>query len=401
VVPTTPTDAPHGTEGATQRIVVVSHYFLPHVGGIEQVVARQCQSLRQRGHDVTLVTSAHRKVEPDATASFSAPFRVRRSRALNLLETRFGVPFPVPGPAMLRHLWREIGRADRVHLHDVFYLPSQLAFLVAWLRRRPFHVTQHVALVDHPNRLVMAVQKAIYRTVGGLMLRRALSVITYNVIVHDHVLGLGVDPDKAALINNGVDVTYFVPATPEEKRALRRRFQLPEERPVVLFVGRLVPKKGHDLVLSAASDSHTTLIVGEGVVTHDADRPNVVLFGPATQPQLRDLYRLSDLFVFPAAGEIFTLVMQEAMACGLPVITTDEPGYGRYGITPGMIRFCPRTPEAVAGAVRSLLDDDHLRQAMSAYSRRLAEVGFSWESNYNREYEMTHGGSLVGRRQAS
>jgi D-inositol-3-phosphate glycosyltransferase len=101
---------------------------------------------------------------------------------------------------------------------------------------------------------------------------------------------------------------------------------------------------------------------------------------------LLELYQAADVFVVPAVGEIFTLVMQEAMACGLPVVTTDDPGYAEYDLDLESIALVPRTTEAIDAAVTAVLADAARAARMSAYSRAVALDRFSWRQNYAGEY---------------
>lgn len=361
------------------------HYIPPHVGGMELVVANQAKSLVARGHDVTVLTCRHARGLD--RRSLVDGYVVKRTAAFNWIERRFGITFPLVSPIFFLRAWREIARADIVHLHDVFYTTTHLAALAAVLLRRPFHLTQHVALVEHPSRLVMAVQRAIYRLIGRPLFRRAASVVTYNANVQAHVLSHGAGPARVVLTHNGIDTDAFTPADADEKRRLRAAYGLPVDLPVVLFVGRLVPKKGFRLVAETAGPDHTTLIVGTGVdLDNLGSMPHVTAFGEAGRDEVLDLYRLADLFVFPTQGEIFTLVMQEAMACGLPVVTTDDPGYADYELDRDRIRLVPRTADAVRSAIADLLADRGLRDRMSEYSRELAVQRFSWHANYPNEY---------------
>jgi glycosyltransferase involved in cell wall biosynthesis len=142
-------------------------------------------------------------------------------------------------------------------------------------------------------------------------------------------------------------------------------------------------------VAAAATPSHVTLLVGEGDVAPDLRTgPGVTRFGPARGQQLVDLYRAADLFVFPAVGEIFTLVMQEAMACGLPVITADDPGYANYELDRTRISLVPRDAASISQEIDSLLADPVRRAVMAAYSRELATSRFAWAANYPAQHEV-------------
>ena len=369
------------------RALIVIHYFPPHIGGMEEVAVAQAASLARRGHPVTVLTCGHARGLPRREESDGCT--VRRIRAVNFIERRFGVTFPVIGVGGVLRVLREVRRADIVHVHDVFYPTSHATVLAARVLRRRYFMTQHVAMVEHPSRLVMAVQRFIYATVGAWALRRAERVVVYNAIVRGFVASLGVAGDRIVQNHNGIDTDRYAPAAETAaKAALRASYGLPPDRPVALFVGRLVPKKGFDLVMEAGCDEWTTLVVGDGAAAPLPPRPDVVLFGPADRQQLVDLYRLSDVFVFPAAGEIFTLVMQEAMASGLPVVTTDDPAYGEYGLDRSRIGFVERRPDAIRDAVRAVVTSPERAAAMGAYSRSVALERFSWERNYPTEYSV-------------
>lgn len=366
------------------KILVAMHYAPPHIGGMEAVVEKQTASLHAYGHDVTLITLKHNRNLK--TQEQLPTHRVRRFAALNFIENKFGITFPLVSPFSIFGINREVGKADIIHIHDVFYLLSHITATIATIRKKPIYLTQHVALVDHPNRFVMAVQKFMYHTIGIFILRKAKAVIVYNVNVKNFLVGLGVDKSKILQIHNGIDINAFSPGPTKLKKSLRARYNIPQQKPVVLFVGRLVHKKGFDLVASAGSKAYTILIVGTGKIpARYKNMRNVIFFGPATRNQLIDIYHLSDIFVFPAVGEIFTLAMQEAMACGLPVITTNDTAYQSYNINYELIGFTKREVSAIKLNIKQLLSVGALYQKMSAYSRALALERFNWNKNYKEE----------------
>jgi len=204
--------------------------------------------------------------------------------------------------------------------------------------------------------------------------------------VRDFLIAQGAAPDRVAMQHNGIDIEWFSPASGEAKSELRGRYGLPADRPVALFVGRLVPKKGARLVVEAAMPAWTTVVVGEGPDVVHPTPDHVVMFGPADRAQLRDLYRLADVFVFPAVSEMFTLVMQEAMATGLPIVTAEDPAYDEYDVDRDLVSFVPRAAASLTSAITAVVSDPVRRRAMGEYSRRLAEERFSWEANYESEY---------------
>ncbi|MDH6578061.1 glycosyltransferase family 4 protein [Kitasatospora sp. MAP5-34] len=356
------------------RVLLVSHYYPPHVGGIENVVRQEAVHLTARGVEVTVLTSGESGSVRDEEG-----VRVVRIAAWNGVE-RAGVPFPVPGPQLLTAALRWARRADVVHLHDCLYLTSWAAGLAALLTRTPQFVTQHVAMVEHPSGLVRAVQRIVYGVAGRALLRRARRVFTLNASVTGFVRGLGARPARLGHLPNGVDTALFRPAASAEERDLaRERFGLPPDRPLVLFVGRLVPKKGYDLLLAAHdADAFDLVFAGDGDVEALAGRPGVHALGPLPPEALAEVYRACDVFALPSTAEGFPLSVQEAMASGLPVLTTDDPGYAPYELDRSLVALTARDAGVLRGTLAGLVGDAGRLAEMRRYSLAYATTRFSW-----------------------
>lgn len=373
------------------RILLASHYYPPHVGGIENVVRNEAVHLARAGAEVTVLTSG-----PKTATVVEDGVRVVRIAAWNGAEARAGVPFPVLSPRVLTAALRWARWADVVHVHDCLYVTSWASGLAAALTRTPQVLTQHVALVEHPSPLVRAVQRGVYAVAGRALVRRARRVLVLNDRVAAFVAGHGARTGAVRHLANGVDTETFQPArTPAERDAARERFHLPPSRVLVLFVGRLVPKKGYDLLLAAADPTAYDLVfAGDGSET-TADRPGVRHLGALSPDRLADLYRACDIFALPSTAEGFPLTLQEAMASGLPSVTTDDPGYAPYGLDRTRVRLLPRDAGLLRATLRELAADEPLRAVMGHYSRTYATAGFSWGEHTARL--LTHYGEAIGR----
>jgi glycosyltransferase involved in cell wall biosynthesis len=125
----------------------------------------------------------------------------------------------------------------------------------------------------------------------------------------------------------GVDTEIFFPIRPEQKPELRARLGLTPDRPVALFVGRFVEKKGLHILsrMARLRPDIAWAFAGWGHMNpRDWELPNVMVFSNLGGPSIAPLYQASDLFVLPSKGEGFPLVIQEALACGLPVVCSAE-----------------------------------------------------------------------------
>jgi D-inositol-3-phosphate glycosyltransferase len=376
----------HRAEASTAAaVLVVCHYYPPHVGGIEEVARAEAHGLAEAGVPVTVLTSSPgaRRTGPDVAGEAGtagvAGVRVIRIPALNVLQ-RFGVPFPLFFlPSLLYHGWTEVRRAGVVHVHDTLYLSSWVVAVCCRLQRRPLVVTKHVALVAHPWPVVAWAQRIVYGTVGRFVSNSADAVFYVNTAIRENLLSHGTPPGRLAPLPNGVDLDVFAPAASGDERvALRRRLGLPADRPLVLFVGRLVHKKGYRRLVDAADaqDSWVAVLVGDGDAV--AATRQVMPCGARDRATVRLLYQACDVFALPSQSEGFPLTVQEAMASGLPVVTTDDPGYDMYGLDPALVTLLPAGSPRLGTALDALAADPGRRREMSLYSRRFAEENFNW-----------------------
>jgi D-inositol-3-phosphate glycosyltransferase len=362
--------------GPARRVLLVSHYFPPHVGGIENVVEGEAIHLAKAGHEVTVLTTA---AGAGAGVQYLPEgYSVVRLRTWNGIERRTGIPFPVPAPWTMWTGAKLVRNADVVHVHDILYLTTWFAAVAARLLGRPLVLTQHVQLIAHPRRMVEAVQRLVYATIGRIVIRSAARIAVINSGVAEFLRTLGARDDRIVLVPNGIDTDRFHPATAEDKQRLRRTLELPEHGVLALFVGRFVPKKGYDKLLRATGEGYTLVLAGGPTPAGFSDRAGIVFVGCRTQDQLADLYRACDLFVLPSESEGFPLTVQEAMASGLPVITSDDPGYGIYRLDRNRVAFIRPTVPEIRSTLERLAADGALRGRMARYSSSIAASRFSW-----------------------
>jgi glycosyltransferase involved in cell wall biosynthesis len=355
------------------NVAIFVHYLPPHVGGIEVVAENQAKSLAAAGEKVTVITSAC-AAEPGLSGS--ANYAVRRIRAWNYFEERWGAVFPVYAPSLIWHGYRAVRRADVVHVHDAFYLTSLVAAAWARVLRKPLILTQHIDIVPHPNPVVRLVQRLVYSTTGRFVLRSSRRIIVLNARVAEFLLGKGADGSVITFLSNGLDGAEFSPGNQDQKAELRRRYDLPAEKLLGLFVGRFVPKKGFETLLRLAPIPGFELVFAGGQAPDGHARADQHFLGVVDRASMPDIYRLCDIFVLPSEGEGFPVTAQEAMSCGLPVIITDDPAYEPYQLDPAFVRLVRPSARAIGAALRATVTDPGARQAMAAYSRQYALRNF-------------------------
>ena len=201
------------------------------------------------------------------------------------------------------------------------------------------------------------------------------------------------DPGRLALVPCGVAAGTFRPVDRDEAR---RKLGLPD-RPTVVYVGRLVPRKGVDTLVEAFAllpgrlDARLVIVGGEPGGSPEADRlsafaqelgvaERVAFAGSRPQGELYLYYGAADAVVTVPHYEPFGMTPLEAMACATPVVGARVGGI-KTSIADGETGYLvpPRDPEALAGRLSRLLSDPALRRRMGHAARRRIEEHYTWE----------------------
>lgn len=198
----------------------------------------------------------------------------------------------------------------------------------------------------------------------------------------------GIEDSRIDLFyENGVSEEFFEkPIKPKD-----------DKRVNLLFVGRLVPYKGADIVIEAVSqlsklirDRVWLTIVGDGSEKDNLNRQaqelgvsDIVSFaGWVDQKKTLEFYRKADIFCFPSIREFGGAVVLEAMACGLPCIVTDNGGIAEYVTEETGFKLAPISREnlmrELMNKIQILVENEELRKTMSAKAAERAQ-GFAWK----------------------
>lgn len=155
--------------------------------------------------------------------------------------------------------------------------------------------------------------------------------------------------------------------------------------PLVLAVGRLAPQKGYEVLIAALPSfpDAVVAVAGEGPLRSDFERlaPQVHWLG--RRDDVADLYDAADLVVLPSLWEARSLTAQEALRAGKPLVATSVGGLPDL-LQDGALLVPPGDPDALATAVRSLLDDPAARQRLAARGRGVADTWPSDESTWSK-----------------
>jgi starch synthase len=360
------------------RILTVSSFFETHGGGLEIVAGALARALGGRGHD-----SLHIAAALTPTPEGDGVTRIALE-AHDPLEAMTGLPMPLPHRAARRRLEDEVRTADALVIHDALYANSQLARRYAQRHRKPWMVIQHIAAIPYRSPALRAALAAANRLITRPTLRAASQVVFISDTVRRQFADVGF-ARPPELIFNGVDGETFRLRGQAARHALRKRLALPEDRPQLLFVGRFVEKKGLAAVraLAALRPDCDILLVGSGPIDPAKwHLPNVRLPGRKSHAELAELYSAADAMVLPSVGEGYPLVVQEAMASGLPIYCGLDSALADPEAAPFLtgIAVDPMNPTATARSFADAIGAAPLLRADEA-AAAYARSRYSWDSN--------------------
>ncbi|NJP26135.1 glycosyltransferase [Microbispora hainanensis] len=369
------------------RIALVSEHASPlatlggvDAGGQNVHVAALALALAERGNEVVVHTRRTSPGQPDA---------VPMAPGVTVEHVPAGPAEPLPKDELLPHMpefGAHLARRWKAEPPDVAHAHFWMSGLATLAAAEPLGIpvvqTYHAlgtvkrrwqgeADTSPPSR------PAIERDIG----RRAVAVIATCSDEVRELVAMGVPRDRIAVVPCGVDLGVFRPDGPAAPRG---------DRPRVLSIGRMVPRKGVDTVVRAMrhvpgaelviaggdpgddeSARLRTLADGLGV----GDR--VRLIGSVSRAGVPALMRSADVLVTVPWYEPFGMVPLEALACGVPVIASAVGGHLDTVAGCGVL-VPPRRPRALSRALCDLLTRPRLRAALSAAGARRAAARFGW-----------------------
>lgn len=366
-----PPESGHGAT-PTLRVLHVGKYYPPVPGGMERVLQLLCESER-------------RLVDVRALVAHTGPQTVRE-RCQGVDVTRAGTWANVGSVGLSPALVYELGRAhtDVTVIHE----PNPLALVADMVTRR-----RGPLLVYFHSEVVRARWKyqAFYRPFLRRVLDRAARILVASPAMRDTAAQLEGYRHKCVVVPYGVALDSFASTPAVRARARQWRVEL-GPAPLLLFVGRLVPYKGVDVLIQAMAAVDARLaIVGDGPLRDTLEQQTaragvadrVRFLGAVPDKEIVPLYHACDAFVLPSVtrAEAFGMVQVEAMACGKPVISTDLPSgvpwVNQHDVS-GLI-VPPGDHAALATAMARLTRDEQLHARLGAGARMRVEQEFTAE----------------------
>lgn len=299
-------------------------------------------------------------------------FRYRYLPSIELFGKNVHVPIPVFG--------RKPDLLVSLHWQPVFIAGWMIARLRGSLTA--FRVLKTFDTWIHRSTLKERMKHFLFRRVDAIE--------TAGEDGKAYAMLYGVRPEQIFITTHAFDVEHFYrghAAALSDRE--RKREQLGLRGVTFIYVGRLWPGKGVGYLLEAFEqvqqeirEEVSLLIVGDGPQEEELKRRcsslearNVIFAGFQPRAQLPEFYALADVFVFPTLGDPYGLVVDEAMACSLPVISTREAGEIDVRVEEGCNGYLipPADPQSMADRMLALAQDAEARTRMGKRSRALIE----------------------------
>jgi phosphatidyl-myo-inositol dimannoside synthase len=367
--------------------LLITNDFPPKVGGIQSYLYELWRRLPPEETHV-LTTPYVGAADWDAAQRFT----IERVRQRVLL----------PSP----RLARRVDAMAREREADVIFLDPvlPLGLVGRRLRAAPHVLIAHGAEVNVPGRLPGS------RTLARRVLRAASGLVAageYPGRVAARVAGAAL---ATLVVPPGVDPDRFHPLSARDREAARRRFGLAADRPLVLGISRLVPRKGFDVLIDAVARLDPVVQLAVGGAGRDAGRlarraaergitHRCTFLGRVPEADLADLYGCADVFAMLCRerwggleAEGYGIVFVEAAACGVPSIA-GRSGGSHEAVVDGQTGFVvdPHDAGGVRAALARLLGDDALRERLGAAARKRAVETLAYDRQVERLLPVTRG----------
>jgi glycosyltransferase involved in cell wall biosynthesis len=371
------------------KILIVSHYFLPHVGGIEIVADSQAKELVKKGHNITILAT-----DSSTSNTISNSINVVKVKAYNFLEKIFGIPFPIPTLHSIFSFKKLVQQNDIICIHGHVYFTSLIASFFARKYQKPVVLIQHNSYIKYDKWIFRTLEHIADQLIGKYTLNNAKNIVSVSNETKKYIESIIGKNPKIITIYNGIDQKKYASNLSKENS----KSELGSNNKFLcLCVRRITFKNGVDTILKVAektkeNDHIQYIIAGTGAdfekvknIISEKKLTNIQLLGFVPDNLLTIYFQASDLFILPSkTGEGLPMVVLEAFASGLPVIATKSGGHteiiksGSTGYLTDVDDF-----EQISKYVVSLYSSKSKLEMMSKNCSQLIQSQFSWEKNVN------------------
>ena len=362
------------------KIAIFTEVYRPIVNGVVTSVDSLAEQLRTLGHDVFTFA-------PHIPKGAESAGRVFRMPSLPLpARTEYRLTLPL---VARRNKRRFLSQCDVIHSHSLFITGWMASYYARRRFRVPLVYTYHTLLEQyaHYSPLGQRLTAQLTRELTKTYANAADAVIVPTKTVAAELRRQGVSA-PICVVPTGIDIEVFRRVDRRAGSAVRDKFGIPHDAPLLLLVSRLAQEKNVPLALEALHrlrlqlPAAQLLLVGSGPARHALKQQvralgltSAVHFaGPVEHGEIPSFYAAADVFVFPSVTETQGLVLAEAFASGLPVVALDNPQtrdvFGEH-----LAGAIVADAESMANAIADLLTNAD-RRSLAAVHAKTAAAAF-------------------------
>lgn len=326
------------------------------------------KELVKKGHNVSVITTDGFKRRVKKSSENLEGIKIFYLRNLSLFLASHNLCIPIISPFVLNN---QIRKFDVIHLHT---FRSMLALYVSYYAMKyeiPYVIQTHGSL---PKKTKKAFKSLFDKMFGYRVLKNASKVIAVSKLELEQYKTMGVPEEKIAVIPNGIDLSEFANLPPNG--SFKRKLGLEKNTRILLYLGRIHRIKGVDILIRAYAniverlDNLKLVIAGpddgylseiENLIRKLEIENRVLVTGPLYERDKFEAYVDAETYVLPSRYEIWGMTILEAVACGTPVILTENCGVADYlGNEVGLV-----TKPSIRSLSESLLEillDDKTQQ---------------------------------------
>ncbi|MBI4095107.1 MAG: glycosyltransferase [Candidatus Liptonbacteria bacterium] len=391
--------------GNTMRIAIFSDSFYPEIGGIQDSIIALGTQLAGRGHALFYYVPRHPKRHytiaklPYGEISLGPNIHIRRF---------FAVPYPGPTrqasaviPTGLRWIAMQKEKFDVIHTQTFFGVGLE-ALAAAKFLRVPIVGTNHWAISEFKHYSPIA--RELFSRWSVRYASWYYNHCSYVTGPSRSVIGEMIKNGLTrphGVVSNPIDTATFRPVTPKKKGELKKKLGL--SRATIVYAGRLAQEKKIDVILRAIPlikkkiPAITLAIAGHGsalpelrqMITRTNIEREVKFFGTLSKPLLAELYQASEVFVIMSTSETQSMVLLQAMACGLPAIAADWRALPEYVNENNGFLVPPGNERLLAERFTHLMGNPALRESLgkgahaSVQNFSPEKIAARWETIYD------------------
>lgn len=343
--------------------------FPPHIGGVGVHIHSLAKELVKNGEEVFVITYPHKDIR-DIDG-----IHVIGTYGPNIAGIR-SLFFAIFGTIQLIRIIRKYN-IDIIHGHYLY--PSGLAAVLAGIfTKKKVYVTSHGS-----DMFCLYPKHKFMRPIIKFVLKSSDVILVVSEALKKEVLKLNIPniENKIKINWNIVDIEKF---QPNNDYKFKKELKIPENRPIILFVGNIIKRKNVATILDAkklVQENCTLVVVGDGPLLNSLKSKaeeekiaNVIFTG--ARSDIEDIIPSSDLLILPSYSESFGLVLIESLACGKPVIGSNVGGIKEIITEDVGLLIEPTDTKGLANAIDLILANDKIKDKFQLNARKRA-IDFS------------------------